>query len=72
MLIEQLGLEPGAALQRLERAILAGDPDVELPTAATARVAATAQSTGRGAGRDTPAQLPADIADFTGRAERSP
>jgi DNA-binding SARP family transcriptional activator/tetratricopeptide (TPR) repeat protein len=50
-LIEQLGLEPGNELQRLERAILTGDPMLETP-----RTPAI-----------TPAQLPADITDFTGR-----
>lgn len=50
-LVEQLGLEPGNDLQRLERAILTGDPLLEAPT--TSSIA--------------PAQLPADITDFTGR-----
>jgi DNA-binding SARP family transcriptional activator/ABC-type branched-subunit amino acid transport system substrate-binding protein len=31
-LIEQLGIEPGAALQRLERAMLAQDPELDLPS----------------------------------------
>lgn len=50
-LVEQLGLEPGNELQRLERAILTGDPMLEAPTTPFI----------------TPAQLPADITDFTGR-----
>lgn len=50
-LVEQLGLEPGNELQRLEHAILTGDPVLETPT--TPGI--------------TPAQLPADITDFTGR-----
>lgn len=50
-LVEQLGLEPGHELQRLEHAILTGDPVLETP-----RTPAI-----------TPAQLPADITDFTGR-----
>ncbi|PZS38884.1 MAG: AfsR family transcriptional regulator, partial [Pseudonocardiales bacterium] len=50
-LVEQLGLEPGNELQRLERAILTGDPMLQAPTAPFI----------------TPAQLPADITDFTGR-----
>lgn len=50
-LVEQLGLEPGNDLQRLERAILTGDPMLEAPTGPLI----------------TPAQLPADITDFTGR-----
>jgi DNA-binding SARP family transcriptional activator/tetratricopeptide (TPR) repeat protein len=50
-LVEQLGLEPGNELQRLEHAILTGDPMLEAPTGPLI----------------TPAQLPADITDFTGR-----
>ncbi len=50
-LVEQLGLEPGSELQRLEHAILTGDPMLETPTTPAI----------------TPAQLPADIGDFTGR-----
>ncbi|PZS23161.1 MAG: AfsR family transcriptional regulator [Pseudonocardiales bacterium] len=50
-LVEQLGLEPGNELQRLEHAILTGDPMLEAPTTPFI----------------TPAQLPADITDFTGR-----
>jgi NB-ARC domain len=50
-LVEQLGLEPGHELQRLERAILTGDPLLEVPS--THPIA--------------PAQLPADVTDFTGR-----
>ena len=50
-LVEQLGLEPGNELQRLNHAILTGDPMLEAPSTPAI----------------TPAQLPADIADFTGR-----
>ncbi|MFY9806616.1 MAG: BTAD domain-containing putative transcriptional regulator [Pseudonocardiaceae bacterium] len=50
-LVEQLGLEPGNELRRLERAILTGDPMLEAPTTPSI----------------TPAQLPAHITDFTGR-----
>jgi DNA-binding SARP family transcriptional activator/tetratricopeptide (TPR) repeat protein len=58
--VEELGLEPGAALQDLERAILVGDVDV-VPAAAP------------GAARDSvppPRLLPPDIADFTGRQKQ--
>lgn len=54
-LVEQLGLEPGCELQRLERAILTGDPLLEAP-----RAPSIARSI-------APAQLPADVTDFTGR-----
>ncbi|MGH3772730.1 MAG: BTAD domain-containing putative transcriptional regulator [Pseudonocardiaceae bacterium] len=50
-LVEQLGLEPGTELQRLEHAILAGNPILEATTTPSI----------------TPAQLPADITDFAGR-----
>ncbi len=70
VLAEELGLDPGPELQRLQQAILAADPDLELdpssappvttpaPPAATPGAARTAPS---------PAQLPPDIADFAGR-----
>lgn len=50
-LVEELGLEPGAELRRIEQAILVGDLSTKT---ATVPVAA-------------PAQLPADITDFVGR-----
>ncbi len=51
-LVDELGLEPGPELQRLQQAILTG----ELAAAAPATPTSVA-----------PAQLPADVADFTGR-----
>jgi DNA-binding SARP family transcriptional activator/DNA-binding beta-propeller fold protein YncE len=47
-LVEELGLEPGEALQRLERAILAHDPALEAPEAAVgvSRPARHAATTG--------------------------
>jgi DNA-binding SARP family transcriptional activator/Tfp pilus assembly protein PilF len=61
---EELGLEPGAALQQLHQQILAADPQL-----ATANVAETAADANAPAGprRPLPAQLPHPIADFTGR-----
>ena len=56
-LATELGLDPGPELRELERKILTGDPDL-LPPA----VAETGQV-------PVPAQLPPDIADFTGRAQ---
>ncbi len=50
-LVEQLGLEPGNELQRIEHAILTGDPLLDAPSTPSI----------------VPAQLPADITDFTGR-----
>jgi DNA-binding SARP family transcriptional activator len=37
MLVEELGIEPGAALQELERAILRQDPSLEVPTDGSTR-----------------------------------
>jgi DNA-binding SARP family transcriptional activator/tetratricopeptide (TPR) repeat protein len=53
-LVEQLGLEPGSELHRLEHAILTGDPTLEAPTTPSI----------------TPAQLPADLTDFTARTSQ--
>lgn len=52
VLIDELALEPGTELRRLEHAILTGDPTLDAPAAPVTIL---------------PAQLPADIADFTGR-----
>ena len=61
LLVEELGLEPGAELRRLERTILAGEvADVLEPEAAAHTVAVRAA---------VPRLLPADIGDFTGRRE---
>jgi DNA-binding SARP family transcriptional activator len=58
LLVEKLGLEPGPDLQKLQRAILAGDPGLLEAGAPAEPVAAP------------PAQLPPDVADFTGRDEQ--
>jgi DNA-binding SARP family transcriptional activator len=61
-LVEELALEPSSDLQRLHRSLLAETDDArpapEVPEVAAERVRVVA-----------PAQLPNDIADFTGRAE---
>src|SRR5262249_54533035 len=54
VLRDELGLEPGAELRQVQRTILADDPPQE-PVAAWPT--------------PVPAQLPADVAAFTGRAE---
>jgi DNA-binding SARP family transcriptional activator/tetratricopeptide (TPR) repeat protein len=64
VMVEELGIEPGAELQRLQQQILAADPALE------ARSAAGGARTGPAdAGGDPPVprQLPADVATFTGR-----
>ncbi|TCO56092.1 AfsR/SARP family transcriptional regulator [Actinocrispum wychmicini] len=56
VLVEQLGLEPGRRLQEVHREVLSGKERM----AATADVTALVRA---------PAQLTADISDFTGRAD---
>jgi DNA-binding SARP family transcriptional activator len=56
-LADELGVDPGAALRDLYARLLSGDPD-----GPAAGVAASAV-------RHVPAELPADVAGFTGRAE---
>ncbi|MEV4847336.1 BTAD domain-containing putative transcriptional regulator [Micromonospora matsumotoense] len=61
LFVEQLGLEPGAELHRLERAILAGElADLLEPEEASRPIPVRAA---------VPRLLPADIGDFTGRRD---
>jgi DNA-binding SARP family transcriptional activator/tetratricopeptide (TPR) repeat protein len=61
-LVDELGIEPGEQLRRLQRAILAGDPALDPPAQ-------------RGPAQPVPEQvprmLPAGIADFTGRSDET-
>lgn len=73
--VEELGLEPGESLQRLEQAILAGDAGerrgpllTDSAEPATALAPARGPGVGAGLGAGVPCLLPADIADFSGRA----
>jgi DNA-binding SARP family transcriptional activator len=59
-MIEELGIEPSERLQQLEHAILASDPALDAPSTPV-RVQPVKQQ--------VPNLLPADMADFTGRAE---
>jgi DNA-binding SARP family transcriptional activator/Tfp pilus assembly protein PilF len=63
---EQLGLEPGSALQRLHLAILNADPALNTPSAAPGIQAGPHANAAPRHG--VPAQLPADVPAFTGRA----
>jgi DNA-binding SARP family transcriptional activator/tetratricopeptide (TPR) repeat protein len=63
-LADELGLSPGTSLQQLHTAILRNDPAVA--PVAEAPVAADGKATAPPA---TPAQLPADVPGFTGRAD---
>ena len=62
MLMEELGIEPGRVLRQLQRAILTADPALEPAGERTPVLAAAAPSA-----PVPPAQLPADVGDFTGR-----
>jgi DNA-binding SARP family transcriptional activator/tetratricopeptide (TPR) repeat protein len=65
LMVGELGVEPGAELQRIERAVLADD-DVQTPAGGAARRHRAAPApTGIG----NPAQLPPDVTDFTGRGD---
>ena len=82
LLAEELGMDPGPALDRLNSQILAADPalsnleyDVSQsrPVSSGANAAPTINATPTAstpaAARPAPAELPPDIADFTGRRE---
>lgn len=64
----QLGVDPGAELRRLHAELLAND-HAGLPGTISSGTVTTSIGTVRSpaAGASVPAQLPADIADFTGR-----
>lgn len=63
---DELAVEPGPAIRRLHERILAADPGLALPDGASRpAVIATSPVTQRPVG--VPAQLPPDLADFTGR-----
>jgi DNA-binding SARP family transcriptional activator/tetratricopeptide (TPR) repeat protein len=74
-LADDLGLDPGAELQRLEVAILRGDPGLDLapsvPPEAAPREAAPQQigQTAQHRAAEQPALLPPAVAGFTGRGE---
>lgn len=64
LLVEELGLEPGEQLRALERAILVGEPSLDLATQPASGTPATRQNAVL-----VPRQLPPAIPDFTGRDE---
>ena len=77
MLVGELGIEPGAELQRLHERILAGDASL-LPAVAVAATTADEPSAGvrsaaaiagGGPGPVVPRQLPASVRHFAGRAD---
>ncbi|WP_172836107.1 AfsR/SARP family transcriptional regulator [Microlunatus soli] len=66
---DELGVRPGDPLNRLQQQILASDPDLtpSTPGSAPARSSSTAPESTVGSEPAVPRQLPADVADFTGR-----
>ncbi|WP_316526526.1 AfsR/SARP family transcriptional regulator [Kitasatospora brasiliensis] len=64
ILIEELGVEPGAGLSTMHTRILAADPTLAVPA-----VPASAPQEEGPATPPAPAQLPADVSDFSGRSE---
>ncbi|HEU5110909.1 MAG TPA: AfsR/SARP family transcriptional regulator, partial [Micromonosporaceae bacterium] len=65
-LVEELGLDPAAELQRLHQQMLAANPELDLPAGGAP---ATVVSATPRLPAVKPAQLPAEIPDFVGRAE---
>lgn len=61
LLHEELGIEPGAELQRVHQAILNRDPALDLPAASERSQTAAARRP------PAPRELPADVAGFIGR-----
>jgi DNA-binding SARP family transcriptional activator len=66
VLVGELGVEPGAELRDLQQQILAADPALDLPPHAGAGQAGLAVASDRAP--QVPRQLPAAVADFTGRS----
>jgi len=70
-LVEELGAEPGAELQKLHRQVLAADPALHLPQsviAANGTSPGEAEVSARGPMPAVPRQLPTAVTHFTGRA----
>lgn len=65
-LVDELGIEPGQGLQRLETAILTSDPALDLTGVPMAAGEEREQEVDEGA-RTIPRRLPASIDDFTDR-----
>ncbi len=63
LLIDELGVEPGGGLSTMHARILAGDPELLAPAAAPPKGAEESPAF------VPPAQLPADVSDFSGRSK---
>ncbi|WP_187414090.1 BTAD domain-containing putative transcriptional regulator [Nonomuraea sp. PA05] len=65
---DELGIEPGAELRRLQRAVLAGDPALDLaPDLGPDPDSGPGSGSGSAGVRVVPAELPADTPAFTAR-----
>ena len=65
VLVGELGIEPGPQLRTLHARILAADPGLDVAPVA---ITAAAKPAPAAPARPAPAQLPADVAAFTGRS----
>jgi DNA-binding SARP family transcriptional activator/DNA-binding transcriptional ArsR family regulator len=65
-LVDELGLDPAAELQRLHQLMLEADPELDLPGNLGAQAAEPQHQTIQ-IGHLVPAQLPAEVPDFVGR-----
>jgi DNA-binding SARP family transcriptional activator/tetratricopeptide (TPR) repeat protein len=69
LLADELGLDPGVPLQELHTAILNDEPDPAWPGAPADQRAGPRVGQPAAARPPAPAQLPTDVAGFTGRAD---
>ena len=71
LMIEELGIEPGAELRELEMAMLSGAEKLQPPNTTPAGIETPPQRTPilEPVATQSPRQLPADIADFTGHTD---
>lgn len=69
VLVDELGLDPAAELQRLHQLMLEANPELDLPVRPVV-VVPVAQAPAAVAAPPAPAQLPADIPDFVGRHQQ--
>lgn len=67
VLVDELGIEPGEELRRVEKGILAGDPDLDISWSGSAVAASSVPAFP--VAQVTPRLLPAGIPDFTGLQE---
>ncbi|HEY3870030.1 MAG TPA: BTAD domain-containing putative transcriptional regulator [Actinocrinis sp.] len=71
-LVDELGIEPGAELQRLHERILAGDTELAAAPAPSSKkpdALSDPKDAAAGAGPVVPRQLPASVRHFAGRAD---